>query len=122
MEEVLKLFAEVGVPTWVLAALFVVYAIVKEMHLFEGRGHKSERELLSADELTFRQGLMDRIKAQGLEIEVLHKELATCHFQHAKLSMQLDEAIYALRSAGLQFLTKMSPSDPMMETTAGTPK
>jgi|SRR6185437_6909863 len=101
-----------GVPAWIAVVLAALYILVDKLHLWPRQG-KSEREILSADEITFRTALMERLKDVEGRLEKCMKGHADCQAANAKLEERLDLIVKAAAAAGIEFAVKVSPVAPI---------
>lgn len=113
LKDIVDAFHQIGVPTWVILVVFVCYAVAKEFRVLERPDAKSERELLSADQMTFRQALMDQVRALRDECGGLRSELAACETRHDVLAKQLSTILDNVKATGIEFLMSLSPAAPM---------
>ena len=121
-KDVVGLAQAVGLPTWILATIFVAYAVAKEYRLLSrfGRG-KSERELLSADQETFRTALMKRVA--GLQDaydkmadhhEACERKYSDCEARCDALNERLHAIMAGIKASGIDFLMKLAELDAPM--------
>jgi len=120
---------EVGVPTWVLFVIFVGYAIAKELRVLEKPAEKSERELLSADQLTFRKSLMEQVRTLTGDVKALREEHADCEKRSSDceeryeiLAAKFSSVIAEIKSGGLDILMKLGQIETVPEIRIGPQK
>ena len=109
----------VGLPTWVLAGLFLMYVVGKEFRVLSRFGpRKSERELLSADQETFRSALMKRITSlqdaydqMAKHHEACERKSADCEARCDALNERLHAIMSGIKASGIDFLMKLAELD-----------
>ena len=93
MQDAIDAFHQIGMPTWLILGVFVVYAISKELHLLSWigpPGRMSEREALSADEIAFRKAILARLDSSEVDRLQLHIQLRACEDRHSDMEAKLD--------------------------------
>lgn len=112
MKDVIDAGHAVGLPTSVLAIILLSYIIAKEMRLLSRFGPaKSERELLSADQETFRTALMKRVNTLQANYDKMAKANEECEARCAALSDRLHLIMAGIKSSGIDFLMKLIEMD-----------
>ena len=109
----------VGLPTSILAILFLSYVIGKEMRILSRFGPaKSERELLSADQETFRTALMNRINTlqdaynkMAEHHDACERKYSDCEARCDALNERLHAIMSGIKASGIDFLMKLAELD-----------
>lgn len=112
----------VGLPTSILAILFLSYVIGKELRILSRFGPaKSERELLSADQETFRTALMNRINTlqdaynkMAEHHDACERKYSDCEARCDALSERLHAIMAGIKASGIDFLMKLAELDAPM--------
>lgn len=76
MDDIWAILEKAGWPAGVIGAAALLMYLADKLHLWERPGRKSDRELLSADELTFRRDLLGRVA-------ILESSLGKCEEKHS---------------------------------------
>jgi chromosome segregation ATPase len=102
----------------VLFVIFVGYAVAKEFRILEKPAEKSERELLSADQLTFRKSLMEQVRTLNGDVKSLREEHADCEKRssdceerYEALAAKFSFVIAEIKAGGLDILMKLGQID-----------
>jgi len=112
MSDLLAVFKDSGLPAGIVSLIVLAIFLAREFKLFERRPGKSDRELqlserqmLSADEETFRRAMMDRQRAtderldasekaraeQAKTIEEQALKLVECEERHIEVAQRQDQ-------------------------------
>lgn len=105
MDDFTAFLHRMGVPAWAVAILSVAYIAMDKLKLWHRRG-KSEREILSSDEMTFRRHLMERL-------ESVESRLTECMSKHDDCQRNMQTLIHAAAAAGVKFAVDVSPVAPV---------
>lgn len=137
MSELLTVLLRSGVPPIVLVLLVIAYLIADKKGILRRKVSRKEisqvqREMLSADEETFRRALMDQMeglvlrcdKAEKAHTDCLEAQRQAaeahrdCQRRLQELYEFMNELLDKVKSAGVTLLMDLSPPAPYTETTA----
>lgn len=112
MDDLTDFLHRMGMPAWAVAFIASAYIVFDKLKPWSKRG-KSEREILSSDEMTFRKALMDRLADVEGRLETCMKGHAACQAANARLEERLTQIVNAAAAAGIELAIKLSPVAPM---------
>jgi len=112
MDALIDYLRKSGLPAWSVAILILLYVLADKLKLVHRPARKSDREMLSADEATFRKALMEEVGRLRGEVRQLHNDLTDCHDNHAALAERLEEMIETAKEAGLDWMIKLTKPAP----------
>jgi hypothetical protein len=104
MDEISATLHRLGVPSSVIAIIAVTWIFIREFKPFQRPARRSDREILSQDEQSFRQSILDRLKvteARGEASEQdrakLRVEVAECEKRHIEAAEKFEQTVSDLR-------------------------
>lgn len=112
MSDLVSFLKDHGWPGWLAALIAGAWFAVDKLHLWPRHG-KSEREILSADELTFRKDLMARLAEYERRLDECMKAHTECREANGRLDEKMQTLVRAAAAAGIKFAVEISPVAPV---------